>query len=263
MDTHAKTPAWLQRVSASGHAAATAAALATAAGVEVKALTNDEDALAECVRIEQKCFPKYEAMDFARDVYRVRGCTLLCASLLPDPTIPAFSSPSSSSAIVGYAVLQRFGDGDGGANSFAALEPATMQVSKLAVAPRHQSTGVGKALLAAAISHARASRCTACSLHVDEANTRARGLYSSWGFVAQGGRLEDFYCTGRHALEMALDLSAKAGCHGPDVQHVAKRVRLGEQGERGGDAPPKAVHSKPPPVEQATEAGEECIEELD
>ena len=42
--------------------------------------------------------------------------------------------------------------------------------------------------------------------HVDEANTPARRLYAAAGFV-EGGRREDYYAVGRHAIfmERALD----------------------------------------------------------
>ena len=54
--------------------------------------------------------------------------------------------------------------------------------------------------------------CTAlvavhAALHVDEANTPARRLYAAAGFV-EGGRREDYYAVGRHAIFMERTLDS-------------------------------------------------------
>jgi ribosomal protein S18 acetylase RimI-like enzyme len=43
-------------------------------------------------------------------------------------------------------------------------------------------------------------------LHVDEANEAARALYASMGFTQNGDRIVDYYGSGRHALELELEL---------------------------------------------------------
>lgn len=217
-------PDWLQRITASGASVASAAALASAAGVEISPRTYDEGWVAQCVALEHRLFPKHEAMDIPYEVRQTRGVTLLCATPASSsssaftwsgPSVGSTFQPGSS--CVGYAVLQRFDEASigGSRNPYAALQPNSCLLSKLAVAPQLQRRGIGKALLAAAIGHARAMRAATCTLHVDEANTRARALYTSFGFRAQGDRLVDFYRPGRHAIEMMCDLD---GCDRAEQQ---------------------------------------------
>ena len=56
------------------------------------------------------------------------------------------------------------------------------------------------------VATGRDGRAQCATLHVDEANTPARRLYAAAGFV-EGGRREDYYAVGRHAIfmERALD----------------------------------------------------------
>jgi ribosomal protein S18 acetylase RimI-like enzyme len=215
------TPAWLDRVAAQGASVASAAALADAAGVEIVVKTHDEAWVAECVSLEHQIFPRHEAMDIPHELRNTRAVTLLCAS-------PRADHDASLGSCVGYALLQRYdGASDGaagGSNPFAALRPQSCLLTKLAVAPHLQRRGIGKALLAAAVGHARATRASNCTLHVDEDNARARALYASFGFAPHGERLVDFYRSGRHALELVLDLQAVAAPakpHRPMQEEVA------------------------------------------
>lgn len=155
-----------------------AAALAVAARVAVAART-EPAWIALCGAIEKKCFAKHEAMDIGGEL-RSRGTSLLCAAPLDSPAECA-----------GYLVLQR--------SSLAA------NITKVVVAPRLRRTGVGRALLAAAVAAARKARAQVCTLHVDEANEAARRLYAAQGF-RQTGRREDYYRLGRHAIAMELEL---------------------------------------------------------
>ena len=202
-------PAWLERVAAQGASVASAAALADAAGVDIIVKTHDEAWVAECVNLEHQIFPRHEAMDIPHELRNTRAVTLLCAT----PRAGHDLSLGSSGSCVGYVLLQRF-DGDvldngaAGSNPYAALRPQSCLLTKLAVAPRLQRRGIGKSLLAAAVGHARATRATTCTLHVDEDNAHARALYASFGFAPHGERLVDFYRSGRHALELVLDLQA-------------------------------------------------------
>jgi ribosomal protein S18 acetylase RimI-like enzyme len=64
-----------------------------------------------------------------------------------------------------------------------------LNVHDLAVVPERRGTGVGRQLLAAAEDRARQMGCGKLTLEVREDNGRARGLYSSFGFVdGQGTR---------------------------------------------------------------------------
>jgi ribosomal protein S18 acetylase RimI-like enzyme len=56
-------------------------------------------------------------------------------------------------------------------------------VESLVVAETARSTGVGKALLAAAWDRARAAECILIELHSNMARTRARAFYERQGFT--------------------------------------------------------------------------------
>jgi ribosomal-protein-alanine N-acetyltransferase len=58
----------------------------------------------------------------------------------------------------------------------------------LAVAPRWQGRGLGKALLAAVLAEMQGSGCRRCLLEVRRSNTAAQGLYQSAGFELDGVR---------------------------------------------------------------------------
>ena len=231
-------PPWLNRVTAAGGANAAAADFADTAGVSVAQKT-DEFWVAQCVALELAIFPAHEAMDIAHEIYRTRGVTLLCATPIQEWSGPQFGGTFGPGKCVGYAVLQRNDVSTLGNNAFASLEPPTVLISKLAVAPLFQRRGIGKSLLAAAVGRARAMRARACRLHVDEANTRARALYTSMGWAPVGERLVDFYRAGRHAILMELDLdlvdqergaSAEAGREDEEDVDVddesAKRMKM-------------------------------------
>ena len=93
---------------------------------------------------------------------------------------------------VGFAVVQR--------TSLA------LHLTKLVVLPAQRRSGVGTALLAAAIETARHGRAQLVTLHVDEGNAPAQALYRRMGFGVTGRR-DDYYRVGRHALVMELELA--------------------------------------------------------
>ena len=64
-----------------------------------------------------------------------------------------------------------------------------LNIHDLAVVPAYRGKGIGRALLREAESRARDRDCCKLTLEVQEANTRARGLYASFGF-------EDFVLAG-------------------------------------------------------------------
>jgi RimJ/RimL family protein N-acetyltransferase len=56
----------------------------------------------------------------------------------------------------------------------------------IGLAPEHRGRGIGKALLAATLEHARAAGLTRIELTVREDNKRAIALYAKLGFVHEG-----------------------------------------------------------------------------
>ncbi|SDB33795.1 ribosomal-protein-alanine N-acetyltransferase [Desulfonatronum thiosulfatophilum] len=66
--------------------------------------------------------------------------------------------------------------------------PPEMEILNIAVHPDHRRRGLGKALVGAALEHARAENVENCLLDVDEANTAALGLYEFFDFCRTGRR---------------------------------------------------------------------------
>jgi GNAT superfamily N-acetyltransferase len=57
-----------------------------------------------------------------------------------------------------------------------------LNIHDLAVTSQHRGKGIGRALLTAVEEHARRSACCKLTLEVQDDNSRARGLYRSFGF---------------------------------------------------------------------------------
>jgi len=70
--------------------------------------------------------------------------------------------------------------GFGGFSTFRGLP--LLNIHDLAVLPAARGRGIGRALLAAAEAHARATGCCKLTLEVQEDNAPARGLYARYGF---------------------------------------------------------------------------------
>jgi ribosomal-protein-alanine N-acetyltransferase len=66
------------------------------------------------------------------------------------------------------------------------------EILTLAVMPSARRSGIGRALLAAAMEGARAQGAAAIFLEVATANTAARALYAGTGFVEVGTRPNDY-----------------------------------------------------------------------
>jgi ribosomal protein S18 acetylase RimI-like enzyme len=82
-------------------------------------------------------------------------------------------------------------------------------ISGLAVDPRRQRRGVGRALVEAAVREAAARGARRLTLRVLGHNTGARALYESCGFAVEGIQRDEFLLEGRYVDDvlMALDLS--------------------------------------------------------
>jgi ribosomal protein S18 acetylase RimI-like enzyme len=60
-------------------------------------------------------------------------------------------------------------------------------LAELYVVPERRGQGIGRALMTAAIEHARARGADRMEIGVDEPDTAARGLYESFGFTNRSG----------------------------------------------------------------------------
>jgi ribosomal protein S18 acetylase RimI-like enzyme len=92
-------------------------------------------------------------------------------------------------AIVGYVQLSDVRIPVEGVTS------ADQELFALYVSGERQGQGIGKALLEAALAHVRLARAPRIFLDVWDANTRAIGLYTHYGFRPAGRR--DFVVDGR------------------------------------------------------------------
>jgi ribosomal-protein-alanine N-acetyltransferase len=91
-------------------------------------------------------------------------------------------------------------DGIDGYVCLAAVPPEG-DVQTIAVAPRSQGQGLGRALLDALLEEARRRGCTQVFLEVLDTNEAAIALYERTGFERQGRR-RDYYGPGADALVM-------------------------------------------------------------
>ena len=83
--------------------------------------------------------------------------------------------------------------------------PPQADVQTIAVAPRSQGRGLGRALLGALVAQAASRGCTQLLLEVRDDNEPAITLYESAGFERQGRR-RDYYGRGLDALVLRLRL---------------------------------------------------------
>ena len=104
--------------------------------------------------------------------------------------------------VAGYVRLGR-------ASPLAASDHVLM-INGLAVDPAFQRRGVGRALMAAAATEARARGARRLTLRVLAPNTAARGLYEQSGYVVEGVLRGEFHLDGEDVddMLMALDLTA-------------------------------------------------------
>jgi len=82
-------------------------------------------------------------------------------------------------------------------------------ITSVAVAPPHRRRGLGRALLAAALTHLRNHHVEQADLEVNVANRAAQSLYESVGFT-RAKLLPDYYGLHRDGLRMVLDLREAA-----------------------------------------------------
>jgi ribosomal protein S18 acetylase RimI-like enzyme len=103
---------------------------------------------------------------------------------------------SAAGRIVGYIGLQP--------TSRLASTAHVRQVNGLAVAPDARRSGIARALLEAAIEHARARGVRRLTLRVLAPNAPARALYASFGFVEEGVLRGEFLIGGREVDDVLM-----------------------------------------------------------
>lgn len=86
--------------------------------------------------------------------------------------------------------------------------PPEADVQTIAVAPRSQGQGLGRALLDALVDEARVRGCAQLFLEVRVDNVSAIALYERRGFT-HDGRRTDYYGPGLDALVMRLRLTGE------------------------------------------------------
>ncbi|HTI34057.1 MAG TPA: GNAT family N-acetyltransferase [Miltoncostaea sp.] len=130
--------------------------------------------------------PERAARVFAADAVRARG-DLLCAWL------PGVDAPAGMVLVVA-----------GGAPAARLTREGESEMHLLATSPDHRRAGVGRALVAAAMAHAREGGASRMMLWTQPAMHAAQSLYRAAGFVRVPER--DFGEEGRTFLVFAAGL---------------------------------------------------------
>jgi ribosomal protein S18 acetylase RimI-like enzyme len=162
-----------------------------------------DDVFRQIEAIEKKSFPKHESLaEFIRHEAKGRARTLLVARLPPQ------REAQQPQVVVGYLLFER--------------SAIVAHILKIAVLESVRRRGVGRALVAEAAQRAHtpardrisaaARPMATMTLHVDPAREGAVGLYAAMGFRETSRRV-DYYCPGRDAAFMELDLAAADWLH--------------------------------------------------
>jgi putative acetyltransferase len=106
----------------------------------------------------------------------------------------------------GAVLVARLGDEVVGCVGLAATRPGVMDLVKMAVSPRHQGHGIGRALVAAAIGRARTLGVTRLELESNRRLAPAVHLYEQHGFRHLGADEHEPGPYARADVAMALDL---------------------------------------------------------
>ena len=78
------------------------------------------------------------------------------------------------------------------------------QIQGLAVAAEARGAGVGRALVRAAVEHARKAGARRMTLRVLGHNAPARALYESEGFMVEGVLPEEFLLDGKYVDDILM-----------------------------------------------------------
>jgi ribosomal protein S18 acetylase RimI-like enzyme len=85
--------------------------------------------------------------------------------------------------------------------------PGEWYLQAIAVHPASRGTGVGQTLFADAVTRARSAGCSALTLHVDTANTRARALYQRLGMAVESTSARAVLLGGTRVHRMSAPLA--------------------------------------------------------
>ena len=149
--------------------------------------------------------------DALRTLDHANWTTLSSPAPVPPPERPFFSERTIvddvlvaelDGELAGYVKLGRPTEAPSNAH--------VQMVQGITVEPAFRGHGVGRALLDAAVSEARARGARRLTLRVLSHNDAALALYGSAGFVVEGVQREEFLLDGRYVDDvlMALDLGA-------------------------------------------------------
>jgi ribosomal-protein-alanine N-acetyltransferase len=144
--------------------------------LHVEPLGLDILAITTCLVIDVEAFPR-PALVLPRDVTRRGSQVWVCRS-------------GATGEILGFLAAHRVGD--------------TLHLSALAAGAAYRRRGVGRALLATAVAHAKKQRLARVALEVHKDNEAAILLYENQGF-SPVKTLPSYYGRGQHALAMVLD----------------------------------------------------------
>ena len=132
-------------------------------------------------RAEKNTFTHNEVLDFDLELKK-RNTNL--AIVVDRPPAPAVA------VVAAYLILAR--------------TRKAVLLHKVCVLEDYRRRGIAKALLKMHCDYSMGQGCQRIQLWVDEANTPARCLYSSVGFV-EIDRMEDYYTLGRNGIKMVFD----------------------------------------------------------
>lgn len=137
-------------------------------------------------RVDRACIDLWAAAVAARDglaedpAVRVRAAAKFAADRVALVVAPGADDTGNAGTVRGFALVTAPGTGGGAGPADAAY------LSLLAVDPTAQGSGLGRALLVAAVDAARAAGHEHCMLHALEDNAPALRLYRSAGFRPVG-----------------------------------------------------------------------------
>lgn len=150
--------------------------------IDLKKLPRNQrdQALVDIQRMEKHNFPTHEAMTFDSALVAKSKVSVLMVRG-DDATVP----------ILAYAVCIR--------------QHRKLLFEKLCVHEKYRRNGYATAILSFVIDLALRTACTTIDLWVDETRLIAKMLYQQHGFTIRD-RMENYYCPGRNAFKMSLDL---------------------------------------------------------
>lgn len=130
---------------------------------------------------------------------------------LPQPwSVDDLTTYLGSGAVVGFvpALAPRGGPLD--AYALFQLLPGACELLRLGVTPERRGSGLGRALLLAALVELERGGRAACHLEVRADNRAARRLYEASGFLAVGRR-RSYYSDGQDAVTYRRDAAPARG----------------------------------------------------